>query len=183
MRKFTEREKEILWIVSVCLSVMIFITTILTLKEQLLFEDCLFFSIIVAITPPAVLDYWEYRWRGSINERLPDLFRNIVQAQKTGMSLPRALEEASKRNYGSLTEELKRIVNQMSWGLSFEEALQKFGNRINTSLVQRCVPLIIEASHSGGRVEEVFAPMGSFIQSTLTMEKKRKAQTKPYIAK
>ncbi len=98
------------------------------------------------------------------------------------MTLPQALEEASNRNYGPLTAELKKIVNQMSWSLTFEEAFQKFGERVDTSLVQRTVPLVIEAGRSGGQVEDVFSPMGEFIQTILTMEKERKAQARPYIA-
>lgn len=74
------------------------------------------------------------------------------------------------------------MVTQMSWGMSFEKALQSFGERVGTALVGNAVPLVIEASRSGGRVEKVFAPTGKFIQSTLTMEKERRTQTRPYVA-
>jgi flagellar protein FlaJ len=49
-------------------------------------------------------------------------------------------------------------------------------------LVQRTVPLIIEAGRSGGHVERVFDPMGKFVQSTLMLDKERKNQTRPYVA-
>ncbi len=176
------REKKIAWAVSTCLGVIIIVTAVLTMRDKSLFEDYLFFAAFVIVFPPAVLDYVEYRWKKSIDAHLPDLFRSIVQAQQTGMTLPQAMEEASKRNYGSLTLELKKMVNQLSWGLSFEEAFQEFGERANTDLVQRTVPLIIEAYRSGGRIEKIFAPMGSFTQATLTMKKERRAQTRPYIA-
>ncbi len=182
MPKVEKRKKRIAWAVSISLGVITIITALLTSRSQPILEDYIFFATIIALFPPAVLEYIEYRWKKSIDEHLPDLFRSIVQAQQTGMTLPQALEEASKRDYGPLTAELKKMVNQMSWGLSFEEALQEFGKRADTALVQRTVPLIIEASRSGGYVEKIFAPMGSFIQTTITMEKERKAQTKPYIA-
>lgn len=182
MPKIEMRHKKIAWMVSGALAVAIAMAAILLFRDTPLFEDCIFLATIVAVTPPAILDYVDYRWKKSIDERFPDLFRTIVQAQQTGMTLPQALEEASKRNYGSLTTELKKMVNQMSWGLSFEEALHKFRERVDTPLAQRTVPLVIEASRSGGRVEQVFAPMGSFVQATLMMEKERKAQTRPYIA-
>ncbi len=182
MPKVEMKEKRIAWAVSVTLAVAISATAVLTLRDKPLFEDYLFLTAVVAVFPPAILDYMDYRWKKSIDERFPDLFRSIVQAQQTGLTLPQALEEASKRNYGPLTAELKKMVNQMSWGLSFEEALREFGKRVDTPLSQRTVPLIIEASRSGGHVEKVFAPMGGFIQTTLIMEKERKAQTRPYIA-
>jgi len=182
MPKVERREKAIAWAVSISLGAIIIITAVLTMREKHFFQDYLFFAAAVTIFPPAALDYVDYRWKKAIDERLPDLFRSIVQAQQTGMTLPQALEETSKRDYGPLTTELKKMVNQMSWGLPFEEALQDFGKRIDTALVQRTVPLIIEASHSGGHVEKIFAPMGSFIQTTLAMQNERKAQTRPYIA-
>jgi flagellar protein FlaJ len=182
MPKVEVKEKKIAWAVSVALAVAIMMTAVLALRSNPIFEDYIFFAAVVAVSPPAVLDYVDYRWKKSIDERFPDLFRSIVQAQQTGMTLPQALETASKRNYGPLTAELKKMVNQMSWGLSFEEALQEFGKRVDTPLAQRTVPLIIEASRSGGHVEKVFTPMGGFIQTTLIMEKERKTQTRPYIA-
>jgi flagellar protein FlaJ len=66
--------------------------------------------------------------------------------------------------------------------MSFEEALLALGKRVNTVLVQRTVPMIIEASRSGGYVEKVFDPMGRFIQATLLLDKERRTQTRPYIA-
>jgi len=98
------------------------------------------------------------------------------------MTLPQALEEASKRNYGPLTKELKKMVAQMSWGVSFEEALQSFSKRVDTALVGRTVPLILEAQRSGGRVEKVFEPLEKFVQTTLTFDDERKTQTRPYLA-
>jgi flagellar protein FlaJ len=92
------------------------------------------------------------------------------------------LEEASERDYGPLTPELKKMTVQISWGANFEEALLAFGRRVGTMLTQRTVPMIIEASRSGGRIEKVFNPMGRFIQTTILLKNERKTQTRPYIA-
>jgi len=146
------------------------------------FDDYIIFAVIATVSAPTVLNLIDYRWKKSIDERLPDLFHAIVQAQQTGMTLPQAVEEASKRDYGALTTELKKLIFQMSWGSSFEEALESFAQHVDTTLVKRIVPLIVEASRSGGRVEKIFGPMGKFIQMTLTLENERKAQTRPYVA-
>jgi flagellar protein FlaJ len=145
-------------------------------------DDFFILAIAIGLCPIAVIDFLNANWQKSIDEHLPDLFRSIVQAQQTGMTLSAALEDASKRNYGPLSKELKKMTIQMSWGLSFEDAFLAFGKRTGTKLTQRVIPLIIEASKSGGNLEKVFDPMGKFIQSTITIEKERKAQTRPYIA-
>jgi len=182
MPKIGNYAKKIVWIASVLVAVAIILFAYTMFWGTTTFDEFVFFAIIIAVFPPAVLNYIDYKWRKAIDEHLPDLFRSIVQAQETGMTLPQALEEASKRNYGPLTGELRKMTAQISWGMSFEEALLALGNRVNTVLMQRTVPLIIEASRSGGRVEKVFDPMGKFIQTTLLLDKERRNQTRPYVA-
>ena len=182
MPKIEKHMKKIAWIGSVSLAVAITLSGYFTFWGSPTFDEFFLFAVIVAIFHPTILNYVDYRWRKAVNEHLPDLFRSIVQAQETGMTLPKALEEASKRDYGPLTAELKKMTSQISWGMTFEEALLALERRVNTVLVQRTVPMIIEASHSGGYVERVFDPMGKFIQTTLLLDKERRNQTRPYLA-
>lgn len=182
MPKVKKWEKKIAWVVSGVLGVAIVITAFLTSWGNPLFDEYVLFAVVITVFPSAVLDYVDYRWKRSVDNHLPDLFRGIVQAQQTGMALPKAVEEASKRRYGPLTRELKKMVAQISWGVSFEKALQSLGKRVDTALMRRSVPLVIEASRSGGRIERVFHPLGRFIERTLTFEKERQTQMRPYIA-
>ena len=182
MPKIEKNVKKIAWIASVSLAVAIVLLAYFMFGGKQAFDEFIFFAVMIAVFPPTVLNYVDYRWRKAVNEHLPDLFRSIVQAQETGMTLPQALEEASKRDYGPLTTELKKMNAQISWGRTFEEALVSFEKRVNTVLIQRTAPMIIEAIHSGGHVERVFDPMGKFIQSTLLLDKERRNQTRPYTA-
>jgi len=177
-----EGEIKLTWIISVFLGLALTVFAYFKFWGSPLFDEFILIAVMISVFPPAVLDYVNYRWKRSIDEHLPELFRTIVQAQQTGMTLHQAIEEASKRDYGSLTKELKKMVAQISWGMTFEEALQALGRRVDTLLMRRTVPLIIEASLSGGRVERVFEPMGKFVQSTLILEKSRRTKTRPYIA-
>jgi len=182
MPKIENRTKKIVITVSVLVAVAIVLFGYFTVGVSAALDDFVFFSLLTIISPIALLNYIDYRWRKAVDEHLPDLFRSIVQAQEIGMTLPKALEEAAKRDYGPLTPELRKMTAQISWGSSFEEALLAFGRRVGTVLTQRTVPMIIEASRSGGRVEKVFDPMGKFVQTTILLEKERKTQTRPYIA-
>jgi flagellar protein FlaJ len=182
MPKIENRTKKIVIAVSVLTAMAIILFGYFTVGVGVALDDFVFFGLLAIISPIALLNYIDYRWRKAVDEHLPDLFRSIVQAQEIGMTLPKALEEAAKRDYGPLTSELRKMTVQISWGASFEEALLAFGKRVGTVLTQRTVPMIIEASRSGGRVEKVFDPMGKFIQTTILLEKERKTQTRPYIA-
>jgi flagellar protein FlaJ len=181
MPKIGKNEKKIAWIVSGALGVIICMTAFILLRGSLLFDEYLLLAVVITVFPPAVLDYVDYRWKRSVDKHLPDLFRSIVQAQRSGMTLPQALEEAAKRQYGPMTEELQKMTAQMSWGVPFESALQSLGKRIDTALMKQTIPLILEAHQSGGRVEKVFEPLEEFVQTTLTFDAERKNQTRPYV--
>ena len=182
MPKIESRTKKIVVVMSVLLAVAIVSFGFFIVGFTAALDDFVFFGFLVLISPIAIVNYVDYRWRKSVDARLPDLFRSIVQAQEIGMTLPKALEEAAERDYGPLSPELKKMTVQISWGASFEEALLAFGRRVGTVLTLRTVPMIIEASRSGGSVEKVFDPMGKFIQTTNLLERERKTQTRPYIA-
>jgi len=182
MPKIERKVRQAVWVASAAIAIAITLFGFFAVWGTPMFDEFCFFAILAVFTPPTVLNYVDYRWRKAIDEHLPDLFRSIVQAQETGMTLPRALEEAAKRDFGPLTAELRKMTAQISWGMTLEEALVAFAKRVNTVLVQRVVPLIIEANRSGGHVEKVFDPMGKFVQSTLLLHKERRNQTRPYIA-
>src|SRR4030065_1257638 len=182
MPKIDKKTKNIVVSVSIVVAVSIVVVGYSMVGFSTGLDDFVFFGFLAIVSPVAILNYVDYRWRKGVDEHLPDLFRSIVQAQETGMTLPKALQEAAKRNYGPLTSELKKMTAQISWGSNFEDALLAFGKRVGTVLTQRTVPMIIEASRSGGRVGRGFDPMGKFIQTTLLLEKERKLQKRPYIA-
>lgn len=182
MPKIEAHEKKIAWVVSGTVGIIVCAVAVLLLWGTPLFDEYLLLALVLTVFPASVLNYIDYRWKRSIDKHLPDLFRSIVQAQKSGMTLPQAVEEASKRDYGPMSKELERMVTQMSWGVSFEDALRSFSKRVDTALVRQTVPLIIEAQHSGGQVEKVFEPLETFVQSTLTFDEERKTQTRPYLA-
>jgi len=182
LSRIDKRRKKIIWCISIVAGILIVAVAFASGYQGIMMDEFILLAVMAVIFPPSIANYMDYKWRKSIDQSLPTLFRTIVQAQKTGMTLPQAIEEASKRDYGPLTKELKKINAQISWGMPLEEALQSFAKRVNTPLVQKTVPLIIEANRSGGRVEKVFEPLGKFVNSILIMEKERKTQTRPYIA-
>jgi flagellar protein FlaJ len=182
MPKIGKKGRKITWAVSIALATAITLFASLRFWGTATFDEFVLFAFISSVSPPAVMNYVDHKWRKSIDEHLPDLFRTIVQAQETGRTLPQALQDASKRDYGPLTAELKKMTTQISWGMNFEEGLLALGKRADTVLVERTVPMIVEANRSGGHVEKVFDPMGKFIQTTLLFDKERRTQTRPYVA-
>ncbi len=146
------------------------------------FNDFFTFSLILIMGIPAFLLYFvDARRRDAIDKNLPHLLREVANAQKTGMPLPRAFTEAAKRNFGPLTPELKKVAAKLTWGIPFGEAMASFKVAVDTPLVRRAVVLILEAERSGGELEGIFDAARGHIQELLNIKEDREGQIKPYV--
>ncbi|MHA1199617.1 MAG: type II secretion system F family protein [Candidatus Heimdallarchaeaceae archaeon] len=145
-------------------------------------NDFVILAIIIVIgIPTFLIVYREERRQARIDENLPYLLREISSAQRTGMSLPRAIQESAKRHYGPLTPELRKMSSKISWGIPFSQAMTDFQNAISTPLAQRATVLILEAERSGGNLEEIFEATEKHVQTLLNLKKEREGAMKPYV--
>ncbi len=145
-------------------------------------NDFVILAIIVVIGIPTFLIVLrEERRQSRIDENLPYLLREISNAQRTGMSLPRAIQESAKRHYGPLTPELRKMSSKITWGIPFSKAMTDFQTAVNTPLAQRATVLILEAERSGGNLEDIFEATENHIQTLLNLKKEREGAMKPYV--
>jgi flagellar protein FlaJ len=140
-------------------------------------------TILVIVIPTAILDYENQRWISTIEDQMPLLVRGVSESQETGLTLVKALEKVvdNKMIGHPLSDEVKKITVQMSWGVSFEDALINFKERVNSPIVNRFCALVLEASRSGGTIKKVFAATSGFMEEMKDIDKETSAQMKPYI--
>ncbi len=182
MPRIEEKWKNLSWAVSVPVAAaVLFLRIFRQPYASYAFHHGLVTSMIIALLPPAILDFLDYRWRKAIDRALPRLLEGVAHGQLTGLSLIRAFKEASDNVPRPLRDEIKLMLAKVSWGLSLEEALKLFERRARTPLAHRVATLIVEANRSGGYVERIFAPMAEATSTFQAMEDERKAELKPYI--
>ena len=71
------------------------------------------------------------------------------------MTLPNAVHLVAGAEYGTLTPHIRKLDNEMSWGVGFVEGMYRFGKGLGTPLANRSVDLIAKASKAGGDISEV----------------------------
>jgi flagellar protein FlaJ len=120
-----------------------------------LFDDVLVITVLIALTPLAILHFKDSSRTRSLEEALPNFFRDVAGMNDSGMTLPNAVHIVSAGEYGSLTPYVKKLDAEMSWNIPFVEAIVRFGNRLRTPLAIRSVDLIAKASKAGGDASEV----------------------------
>jgi archaeal flagellar protein FlaJ len=163
LQVLTERPENIL-IVCLPLSILFFvggfIYLVRTYGMTVLFkstsvDDFAVFAVLICIVPVAILDFKE-QWRVSnLENALPNFFRDLAGMNDSGMTLPTAIHLVAAAEYGTLTPHIKKLDNEMSWGVNFVDALYRFGAGLGTKLADRSVDLIAKASKAGGDVSEV----------------------------
>ncbi|MBN1331138.1 MAG: type II secretion system F family protein [Candidatus Heimdallarchaeota archaeon] len=187
MPKIPQKTQTMIWIISISVAVLmgtiavLIWTEIFSLGESITASDFIALAILIAIAPPSIAFYIDARWREGIDANLPNLLRDIADAQRTGLSLPRAITESSKRNYGPLTPELKKMAAKISWGIPFDQAMRSFTETADTQLNNRAAILILEAQRSGGVIEDIFDSAQKHVEDILALRKERLGSMKPYI--
>jgi flagellar protein FlaJ len=146
-------------------------------------NELLFAMILVAITPSAVLDYQNQKWVRMVEKQMPTLVRGVSESQETGVTIVKALEKVveDKMVGKPLSDEIRKLTVQMSWGTSFEGALTNFKTRVSSPIVNRFCALVLEASRSGGQIKKVFTHTAGFMEEMKEMDADTDAQMRPYI--
>lgn len=185
MRQVSKKKRQITAVVSIMLVLIGVAILALTDPSALTVyaNEIFLVAVLVIIVPSAILDYENQRWVSAIEDQMPLLVRGVSESQETGLTLVKALEKVvdNKMIGHPLSDEVKKLTVQMSWGTSFEQALINFKERINSPIVNRFCALVLEASRSGGTIKKVFTATSGFMEEMNDMDKETSAQMKPYI--
>jgi len=137
------------------------------------FDHVLLFSLLIAIVPPGFLHYSRRRTIKRIEEYYPNFLRDVAEMNRSGMTLTKSVNTVAKGEYGDLTKEINQIDAKLSWGISFEKALENFADRVATMVIYRSVSLINQASRAGGNVPDVLEVAAIDAYSIKQLERER----------
>ncbi len=185
MRQISTQKRQMTAAVSTVL-VLVGVIALAIIKANVLAvysNEIFLLSVLIIIIPSAILDYENQKWISALEDQMPLLVRGVSESQETGLTLVKALEKVvdNKMIGQPLSGEIKKLLVQMSWGASFEQALTGFKERVNSPVVNRFCALVLEASRSGGTIKKVFSTTSSFMVEMKDIDKETSAQMKPYI--
>ena len=110
-------------------------------------------AIIIGIIPITVYEYFKYSRFKRMEDRFPRFMKDFSEAVRGGMTIPQALTMTAKIDYGDLSKEIRKADNQVSWGLPFPKAMQRFADRIRgSSVMKQSFTIINESFRSGGDI-------------------------------
>ena len=75
----------------------------------------------------------------AIEEKFPDFLRDMAEYWKGGLSMTVAVQTLAGSEYGALNNEVKKMSDQLSWGVAFSDVIGMFAERVGTPIVKRAI--------------------------------------------
>jgi len=186
MPRVTKREFKRIAIVSLLAGLIIiiypFIAKYLHISIILTQDTYTILGIIVIVFPTGIAHLLNVMWRRGIDRNIPKLLRQVAEAGRVGVSIPKALAIASRYDLGPLTPELRKAVTKLSWGYPLEKVINDLIEELGTPTSRRAFKLILEASKSGGDVEEMLMVLQRHISGIQLTLRERRMMMRPYIS-
>ena len=128
--------------------------------------------------------YWERveKKKNEVEEKFPDFLRDMAEYWKGGLSMTVAVQTLAKSEYGALNDEVKKMSDQLSWGIKFSDVIKQFSERVGTPLVKRAITLIAEADRAGGKISDILVTAANDSREIKFLEGERRRAIGSYIA-
>lgn len=128
--------------------------------------------------------YWEKveAKKNEVEEKFPDFLRDLAEYWKGGLSMTVAVQTLATSEYGALNDEVKKMSDQLSWGVKFSDVILQFAERVGTPLVRRAIALIAEADRAGGKISDILVTAANDSRELKFLEGERRRAIGSYIA-
>ena len=165
--------QKIHWIV-IGLSIAIIIFSLFLLGTRFFFF-VFGIGILIGASPFVFSIINETRIASEKEEMFLEFSRNLVESVKTGTPINKSIINVKDKPYGVLSENIKKLANQISLGIPLEKALQTFSRDVKNRAISRALTLIGQAERSGGEIGGILESVTEAISTVEKLKKERVA--------
>ncbi len=158
------------------------IFSVLLLAADLVFfrTDKIFYFLIgiafVIVALPFIFGIaFEGREEREKSEMFLEFARNLAENVKGGTPIGQSILNMKGKNFGSLTQHIVKLSNQLTIGIPISKALEIFADDIGSVTISRAVTLIKEAENAGGKIDAILDSVAASIYQIEKLKKERKA--------
>jgi tight adherence protein B len=113
----------------------------------------------------------------AIEEQLPEALEFVSRALVAGHSLPMALELLADEIGPPLSLELRKTVDEYNLGLSMEQSLENFAERVPSVDIRFFSSAIMTQSRTGGNLHDLLETLSETIRERATLKGQVQAMT------
>lgn len=132
-------------------------------------------GVLVGIAPFVISIIQESNIAREKEEMFLEFARNLVESVKTGTPISKSIVNVKNKSYGVLSDNVKKLANQIQLGISLNAALQVFAKDVNNKSISRALTLIGQAEKAGGDIGEILEDVADAVAMSDKLKKERKA--------
>ena len=118
----------------------------------------------------------------SAENAMPSFLRDVTEARRTGLSPEKSIvHAAARRGYGPFTSYLRRMVNQIEWGVSLRRIYKSLKDWIKSWPVVVGFFILVETIEIGGGDANTLSLLAEFSEKTQNIEKSQRDMLRPYV--
>lgn len=139
-------------------------------------------AIFLIAVPLIIFRYEKFKALKEMEEKFPIFLRDVVESIRSGMPFHLAIVNSSKFEYGRLSKEVKRMSNQVTWGIPVIRVLDQFSGRIKGSRrLFDSMQTIRESYLTGGDVVATLDSVSENLTFLDEAEKEKKSTLNQYV--
>ncbi|MEM2136635.1 MAG: type II secretion system F family protein [Candidatus Methanomethylicia archaeon] len=135
--------------------------------------------LILVSIPGAIYDMFLSRVEFAYESGLISFLRDLVEVRKSGLPPEKCLILLSNRRYGRFNSVLNGVRRGIVWGLPLRKVFEKVFSELDNWLVSVNLFLLMDTIEVGGGSIETLEAMAKFSETSMLVEKERKALLKP----
>ncbi|MDD5473317.1 MAG: type II secretion system F family protein [Candidatus Methanoperedens sp.] len=143
-------------------------------------DDRIVFTAFIVMIPLMIFHEYKKGKEDRIQSQMPDFLKKLASTNETGMTLRDSIKLMTHSDIG-LSKEIKKIWNDIDWGLTINEALVRFANRVRTHIVARSITLLTKANESSGDIGEVLNVAARDVSAEQELRTERKINMFIYV--
>lgn len=166
----------------ICISVSLFLIAIgIFSSDPGVFGHTIILSTFIIATPQFLVRYDKYRKLKEMESKFPTFLRDMVESLRSGVPFHKSILACSNVDYGRLSKEVKKMANQISWGMPFGKVIDQFADRVSESRrLNIGLGMIKESYISGGDVVSTLESVADTAEILDDSEKERKSLLSQY---
>lgn len=178
MKKLTAKQ---VLIVTVGISAVLVAIGIIT-SDAGIIGNAIILSTFIIASPILYIRYKRFREFKEMEEKFPNFLRDIIESIRAGLPLHKAIINSSKISYGTLSKEVNKMSNQLSWGMPIDKVLNQFSQRVKGSKrMTSGIQIILQSYLSGGNVVSTMDSVASSQLTLIETEKEKTSSLSQYV--
>lgn len=143
-------------------------------------DDKIVFAIYIIVIPLVIFHEYKKGKEDKIQAQIPDFLKKLASTNETGMTLRDSIRLMTRSDIG-MGKEIRKIWNDIDWGMAINESLRRFANRVRTHIVARSITLVTKANESSGDIGEVLTVAARDAAAEQELKNERKMSMFIYI--